>query len=205
MSSIPLSSYPIEPLGPEHDRAAFSCGVALLDTFLRERIGQFAQRRLARPFVMIDPLSDSEKKTIAGYYTLSSQGLDYEEMPSDLRRKLPKKIRVGVTLIGYLAIDQRYQSRGLGKLLLYDALHRALQAGHVIGHVFFPGSWPSRLSTLDSTNTERRRCIVKNPYDFLGCTRCHISLESKRATWIGKMAKLAVCLENYHGQRQANR
>jgi len=100
--------------------------------FLQERIGQFAQWRLARPFVMIDPVSDSEKKTIAGYYTLSSQGLDYEEMPSDLRGKLPKKIRVGVTLIGYLAVDQRYQGRGLGKLLLYDALHRALHASQQV-------------------------------------------------------------------------
>ncbi len=81
---------------------------------------------------MTDPASDSQKKTTVGYYTLSSQGLDYEQMPSELRRKWPKKIRVGVTLVGYLAVDRRYQGQGLGKLLLYDALHRALQASQQV-------------------------------------------------------------------------
>ncbi len=127
-----MPPYPIEPLGVEHDRAAFSCGVPLLDSFLHERVGQFAQRHLAQPFVMVDPARSGEKKTIAGYYTLSSQGLDYDEMPDDLRRKLPKRIRVGVTLMGYLAVDQRYQGQGLGKLLLYDALYRALQASRQV-------------------------------------------------------------------------
>ncbi len=123
-----MPPYPIKPLSAEHDRAAFSCGVPLLDSFLHERVGQFAQRHLAQPFLMVDLARSDEKKTIAGYYTLSSQGLDYDEMPDNLRRKLPKRIRVGVTLMGYLAVDQRYQGQGLGKLLLYDALYRALQA-----------------------------------------------------------------------------
>jgi len=86
-----------------------------------------------------------------------------------------------------------YQSERFGKTFSYT---------FVIGHVFFPGSWSSRLSTLDSTNAGRRRCIVKVTHAFLGCARRQISLESKRATWIGKMAKMAVCLENYYGQRQ---
>lgn len=32
--------YPIEPLGPDHNRAAFSCGTPLLDTFLHQRGGK---------------------------------------------------------------------------------------------------------------------------------------------------------------------
>jgi len=148
--------YPIEPLGPEHDRAAFSCGVPLLDTFLHERVGQFAQRHLARPFVMVDPASSGEKKAIAGYYTLAAHGLDHEEMPDDLRKRLPKRIRVGVTLIGYLAVDQRYQGQGLGKLLLYDALYRALQASRQVA---------SRAVIVDAIDEAARAFYER--YDFI--------------------------------------
>jgi GNAT superfamily N-acetyltransferase len=150
-----MPPYPIEPLGPEHDRAAFACGVPLLDSFLHERVGQFAQRHLAQPFVMVDPARSGEKQTIAGYYTLSSQGLDYDEMPGDLRRKLPKRIRVGVTLIGYLAVDRRYQGQGLGKLLLYDALYHALQASKQVS---------SRAVIVDAVDDAARAFYER--YDF---------------------------------------
>lgn len=121
-------AFPIESLGPEHDRAAFSCGTPLIDTFLHERVGQFMNRNLTNAFVMVDPTPTGARKTIAGFYTLSSHGLDYDEMPDGLRARAPKRLRVGVTLIGYLGVDHRYKGRGLGKLLLFDALYRALQA-----------------------------------------------------------------------------
>lgn len=154
-----MMSYLIEPLGPEHDRAAFSCGVPLLDTFLHERIGQFAQRDLARPFVMVAPTPGDTQKGIAGYYTLAAHGLDYEEMPDGLRRRLPRRIRVGVTLIGYLAIDRRYQGQGLGKLLLFDALHRALQASHQVA---------SRAVIVDAI--DEAACAFYERYDFIRFT-----------------------------------
>lgn len=151
-----MSPYPIEPLGPEHDRAAFSCGVPLLDAFLHERVGQFAQRHLAQPFVMVAPTGAGEKKAIAGYYTLSSHGLDYEEMPDALRKKLPKRVRVGVTLIGYMAIDRQYQGQGLGRLLLFDALYRALQASRHVA---------SRAVIVDATDEPARAFYER--YDFI--------------------------------------
>ncbi len=41
----------IQPLGTDHDRVAFSCGVPALDRHLREQAGQDARRRVAAPFV----------------------------------------------------------------------------------------------------------------------------------------------------------
>ena len=120
--------FPIEPLGPVHDRAAFACGNPQIDLFLHERVGQFVERGLTNAFVMVDPDRAGSLQVIAGFYTLSSHGLDYEEMPDPLRHKVPRRLRVGVTLLGYLGVDQYYQGRGLGTLLLYDALYRTVQA-----------------------------------------------------------------------------
>ena len=44
-------------------------------------------------------------------------------MPDALRKKLPQRIP-GIRL-GRLAVDMRYQGKGLGELLLVDALTRA--------------------------------------------------------------------------------
>ncbi len=127
--------YPIEPLSQDHDRAAFSCGTSLLDTFLHQRVGQFVDRDLTRAFVMVDPdgtAAAAGKKTIVGYDTLSSSGLDYEEMSDALRHRVPRRMRVGVTLLGYLAVDGRYKGQGRGKDLLYDALYRTLRVSEEV-------------------------------------------------------------------------
>jgi len=45
------SRFAIEPLGEKHNRAAFSCGVEALDSYLHKQAGQDARKRAAAPFV----------------------------------------------------------------------------------------------------------------------------------------------------------
>lgn len=112
----------IEPLGPKHDRAAFSCGVDALDAYLHKQAGQDLKKRAAIPFV-ITP----DGNTIAGYYTLSQYAVQLDAIPPDLARKLPKYPFVPVTLLGRLAVGAAFRGQGLGAMLLMDALYRALQ------------------------------------------------------------------------------
>lgn len=112
----------IEPLGPKHDRAAFSCGVDALDAYLHKQAGQDLKKRAAIPFV-ITP----DRNTIAGYYTLSQYAVQLDAIPPDLARKLPKYPFVPVTLLGRLAVGAAFRGQGLGAMLLMDALYRALQ------------------------------------------------------------------------------
>ncbi|MDP1956917.1 MAG: GNAT family N-acetyltransferase, partial [Rhodocyclaceae bacterium] len=49
--------------------------------------------------------------------------LENRHLPDALRKKLPRRIP-GVRL-GRLAVDRQYQGKGLGELLLVDALTRA--------------------------------------------------------------------------------
>jgi len=112
----------VEPLGRHHDRAGFSCGNETLNRYLKEIARQDARRLVAAPFVLVD---ETVPKTILGYYTLSSFSVSLADLPEEVARKLPSYPNVPVTLLGRLAVDHRYQGRGLGAFLLMDALRRA--------------------------------------------------------------------------------
>jgi ribosomal protein S18 acetylase RimI-like enzyme len=112
-----------EPLASEHDRAAFSCGVEPLDRYLNQQARQDARSRVAAPFV----LTDRDSGRIIGYYTLSAFAVDLTELPSQLRKRLPRYPQVPVVLLGRLAVDQRFAGQGWGKALLIDALRRSLE------------------------------------------------------------------------------
>ena len=112
----------IELLAPHHDRAAFSCGKEQLDRYLHSTATQDKKRNIAIPYVIYD--KDSQK--IIGYYTLSMSGINLEELPQDLAKKLPKYPVIGVNLIGRLAVSNDYRGYGWGKLLIMDALYRSL-------------------------------------------------------------------------------
>lgn len=118
----------VEPLGPHHDRAAFSCGEPALDNYIRRQASQDTRRRVARVFVAPGDASGR----IDGYYTLSATSFEKHDLPAELARRLPH-YPVPAAVIGRLAVDRRSQGRGLGELLLLDAVHRVIRAGDTIG------------------------------------------------------------------------
>ena len=117
----------IEPLGSQHDRAAFSCGEPALDNYIRRQASQDARRRVARIFVA---LGDTPGR-IAGYYTLSAASFEKDELPADLAKRLPH-YPVPAAVLGRLAIDRAHQGRGLGETLLLDAIRRVVRASATI-------------------------------------------------------------------------
>lgn len=115
----------IEPLGRYHDRAAFSCGNADLDEYLKTRARQDEKKNFARAFVLVG----EEPSTIAGYYTVSNMGINFGDLPEKEAKKLPRYPVVPAALIGRLAVSEDYQGQGLGGLLLIDAMKRIIEAG----------------------------------------------------------------------------
>ncbi len=111
-------------LAEHHDRAGFECGVEALDRYLKTQAGQDGRRRIATSFVLT---GESEPERIVGYYTLSALGIALAELPVSISKRLPRYPIVPATLMGRLAIDHRFQGGGLGQLLLFDALARALR------------------------------------------------------------------------------
>jgi GNAT superfamily N-acetyltransferase len=68
---------------------------------------------------------------VAGYYSLASGAITLSEAPGRVRRNMSDPIPMAV--LGRLAIDGSYQNRGLGALLLRDAILRTMQAAEIIG------------------------------------------------------------------------
>jgi ribosomal protein S18 acetylase RimI-like enzyme len=117
----------IEPLGKHHDRARFSCGQPDLDDWFRSRASQDEKRNVARVFVAVSP-----DLGVLGFYSLSSLSLSLESLPEDIARKLPRYGAIPAALIGRLARDERARGRGVGELLLADAVQRILGAGRSV-------------------------------------------------------------------------
>lgn len=118
----------IEPLGAHHDRAAFSCGEAALDTYLRRQASQDVRRRVAQVFVAV---GDSPA-TIAGFYSLSAASFEKDALPPDLAKRLPH-YPVPAAVLGRLAVDRGWRGQGLGEMLLLDAIRRVIRVSAAIG------------------------------------------------------------------------
>jgi len=118
----------IEPLGSGHDRLGFHCGVHSLDDYLEKRARQDIKRRISRVFVAVE---SGLPAAIQGYYTLSALAIELSPLPEALVRKLPRH-PIPAALIGRLAVDQRVHGRGIGRMLLADAVKRTLSVSDEI-------------------------------------------------------------------------
>jgi hypothetical protein len=117
--SLATPPYSFEPLA-DHDRTSFLCGIPELDDYLRRQASQDAKRKVAAPFVMLDPMGQ-----ILGYYTLSAYGIRVSELPPQVAKGLPKYPLIPATLLGRLAVSRQHQGQKPGRLLLMDALYRS--------------------------------------------------------------------------------
>ncbi|MCH7525641.1 MAG: GNAT family N-acetyltransferase, partial [Bacteroidetes bacterium] len=79
-------------------------------------------------------LNDSDTNLIKGYYTLANNSISQELIPNKFQKKLPKSYTsIPTTLLGRLAVDNRFQGKGVGKILLIDALKRSYEISKSIG------------------------------------------------------------------------
>jgi GNAT superfamily N-acetyltransferase len=118
----------IQALGPDHDRQAFDCGVASLNRYLLEQSSQDTKRGTARVFVAV---ATDHPRRILGFFTLSAATIMTTDLPSDFARRLPK-YPVPAALVGRLAVDRSVAGRGLGSLLLADAVKKTRLAAETV-------------------------------------------------------------------------
>lgn len=118
----------IELLAALHDRRNFSCGEPSLDEYLRRLARQHAESKISRTYVV------AKGERILGYYSLAMSAIRKEQLPEQHQRRFPN-YPVPVARLARLGIDQRQQGKGLGKLLLMDALYRCYRLSEEIGSV----------------------------------------------------------------------
>jgi GNAT superfamily N-acetyltransferase len=109
-------------------RDGFACGSPDLDLYLRERAKQDMRRRVASCYVAVD-----EGGGIAGFYTIAATSIALEQLPVEWSKRLPRYPVVPAVLLGRLAVSKGSHGKGLGGLLIADALIRAAQS-EVMAH-----------------------------------------------------------------------
>lgn len=119
----------IEHLDPDrHDRAAFSCGEASLDAYLKRRdqtqASQDAKREFSTTFCLVDP---EEPEQIIGYFTLAPAGLGLSTLPESLRRRLPSYRQIPAFRLARLAVATPQQGKEIGARLLVEALRGCIE------------------------------------------------------------------------------
>ena len=115
-----------EPISKSHDRKSFDCGEASMNEFFQRFARQSHESGAAKTFLTVESV---HSMSILGFYSLSAFTLAIEDVPEVVARKLPRYDVIPAALIGRLARDERARGRGVGELLLADAVRRILSAG----------------------------------------------------------------------------
>src|SRR5436190_19694511 len=114
MATADLPEKPV-PLDRSHDVSAFDCGQPALNDYLSKYALANQQNRSARTYVAL------RGNRVAGYYTLTAGSVQPDTAPARVVKGLAKH-PVPIILLARLAIDRQEQGKGLGKVLLNDAL-----------------------------------------------------------------------------------
>ncbi len=146
----------IEPLNREHDRSAFNCGIESLDRYLKQQARQDIKRRISRVFVVCSPIDNT---VVLGYYTLSTLAIDLSILPEKIVKKLPRH-PIPAALIGRLAVDVSAQGKGIGKMLLANAIKRTLAVSNEIAIYAM---------VVDAINEEAASFYKRYGFSILAC------------------------------------
>jgi GNAT superfamily N-acetyltransferase len=157
-----MSQWQIELLGAYHVREGFDCGEESLNAFLRTYAGQNARQDISRTYVALS----EDSHVVAGYYTIASGSVAIEDFPPELAKRLPK-YPVPTIHLGRLAVDRRFHRKGLGALLLIDALHRVCDLADRVG---------IHAVTVHALNSKARRFYERHGFLSLDEEALHLYL-----------------------------
>ena len=117
------------PLDKSIDKSSFNCGQPSLDDYLKKYASQNAKKGIA---VTIVAIPESDRRSVAGYYSASMAQIEFQSLPDKARKGLPR-YPVPAMKIGRLAVDHQWQGQGLGGELLVNAMERAVALSTEIG------------------------------------------------------------------------
>lgn len=111
-----------------HQVEDFDCGSESLNLYLK----RFALTNTASGSARTYVATAVGGSSVIGYYSLAAASVEKAQVPERVGKGTSNH-PVPVVLLARLAVNLRFQGRGLGKGLLRDALQRALWAAQVIG------------------------------------------------------------------------
>ena len=118
----------IVPIGPWAEIGSFNCGQPSLNSFLKRHAVPNDISDFGRTFVA----TETGQPLVAGYVTLAAGAVKPEHFPDHGVRRMPR-YPIPTIHVGRLAVDLRFQERGLGKLLLVHAIVLATTTSLTMG------------------------------------------------------------------------
>ncbi len=165
MPKISSIDWHVEPIQKRHERKTFSCGKDELDEYLRHYARKNDALGLGRTYVAVQP----GQVVVKGYYTIAPGAVAFGDLPGHLASRLPR-YPIPVVLLARLAVDESVQGRGLGKLLLLDALNRSLEVARELG---------VHAVAVDAIDDDARSFYLKYGFESLEDERLHMFLSIK--------------------------
>lgn len=101
----------------------------MVDDWLHAKALQHQTKQLSVTKVLI-----SEAGAVAGYYSLATGQVDFQDLPSEISKSLPRRL-LPVAVLAWFGIDHRYQRKGLGQKLLAQALRDCYEAGRTFAFI----------------------------------------------------------------------
>jgi ribosomal protein S18 acetylase RimI-like enzyme len=122
-----MTDFVCEPLGNQHDRTLFDCGVSILNDYLAKYAKQDVKRKAAAVCVLVNR---ADPKRVIGFFTLCATSVLLSELPEEMTKRLPRYPEIPAILVGRLARDINFP--GVGDLLLSDAITRCVRVASEI-------------------------------------------------------------------------
>ena len=124
-NSSPLGPIPIVPFSRDIQRSEFTSGNLDLDQWLKRYAKQSEDKFQTRTFFALSDVSE-----LLGYYANTFGEVSaHEEIESLALSNYSRP----AYLIARLAVDSKWQGRGIGRMLIFDALDKAIRASSLAG------------------------------------------------------------------------
>lgn len=121
---------PPRPVAADDLSDGFDCGKPSLNDWLMRHARQAQTSGSARTFAVIDTAKHGHR--VVGYYSLTVGQVDTLQVTERIRKGMGQ-YPIPVVLLARLAVDARYQGKGIGPGLLRDAIVRALTISEQAG------------------------------------------------------------------------
>jgi predicted GNAT family N-acyltransferase len=159
-----------------HNRTTFDCGDEALNNYLKTLSGQHNKKHLSRTFVLTECSCES---SILGYFSLALTQVSLDQLPEQLHKKYPQGVKAA--LLGRLAINKSDQGKGLGAVLLIDAVLKAYNASLIV---------PTPMLVVDAKDQKAKSFYLHYGFESLPESDLKLMLTMKQAELLLRSAEL---------------
>ncbi|MEB3169481.1 MAG: GNAT family N-acetyltransferase, partial [Synechococcaceae cyanobacterium] len=117
----------------QHDTKDFRCGSDSQDNVLRRTAKRQQRDGYTRLTVATDAAQTGEPQVCLGFYAINAHAIGVADVPSDAAPRPPRSNLIPGVFLSHLAVDERHQDKGLGRILLVDAMQQCQRAEQILG------------------------------------------------------------------------